>query len=100
MPDSVLVDKLGATGLRASNVQYLQWADVGTERRPQWIHAAAFMAGKTHVIPLSGHAMAIRRRQLGMHHTWVLPQEDHAAKGVSTTTWHLALTRAGIENFR
>ncbi len=89
-----------ATGLRASNVQYLQWANISLERRTLWIHAAEFKSGKTHSIPLSDDAMTILRGQVGIHHAWVFPYEDHAVEKVSTKAWYAALERAEIKNFR
>jgi integrase len=89
-----------ATGLRASNVQYLQWSNVSMERRTLWIDAADFKSGKTHSIPLSNDAMTILRGQVGVHHAWVFPYNDHAVDKVSTRAWHSALKRAGISDFR
>lgn len=89
-----------ATGLRASNVQYLQWPNVSMERRTLWVHSDEFKSGKTHTIPLSDDAMTILRGQVGIHHAWVFPYEDHAVDAVSTKAWYAALKRAKIDNFR
>ncbi len=89
-----------ATGLRASNVQYLQWSNVSLERRVAWVDAADFKSGKAHTIPLNDPAVTILRGQVGIHPTWVFPYDDHPVEKVSTKAWHAALKRAGIENFR
>ena len=88
-----------ATALRASNVQYLQWSNVSMERRTLWVHAVEFKSSKTHAIPLSNDAMTILRGQVGVHHAWVFPYDEHPVDKVSTKAWYAALKRAGIDDF-
>ncbi len=89
-----------ATGLRASNVQYLQWSNVSLERRTAWIDAADFKSGRAHTVPLNDPAMTILRGQIGLHHAWVFPYDGHPVEKVSTHAWHRALKRADIQDFR
>jgi len=89
-----------ATGLRASNVQYLQWSHIDTTRRVAWIDGADHKSGRAHHVPLNDAALTVLQAQRGLHHTWVFPYDGKPVDKASTKAWHAALKRAGISNFR
>ena len=49
------------TGLRASNIQNLQWGQVSIERRVAWVAADDFKSGKAHSVPLNDAAITVLR---------------------------------------
>src|SRR5438552_18845149 len=60
-----------ATGLRAANVTGLQWQQVDLTRQLAWIHPDQAKARKAIPVPLNGEAMALVRKQVGKHRTYV-----------------------------
>jgi len=88
------------TGLRASNIQNLQWGQVSIERRVAWVAADNFKSGKAHTVPLNDAAITVLKNQLGAHDVWVFPRDNKPVGKVSTRAWHLACERAGISDFR
>jgi integrase len=89
-----------ATGLRASNVQYLQWSHVDLQRNVAWIDSADHKSGRAHHVPLNEAALTVLQAQRSLHPAWVFPYDGKPVDKVSTKAWHAALKRAGIENFR
>jgi integrase len=51
-------------------------------------------------VPLNGEAMALVRKQVGKHPTYVFRFRGQRIRQVSTKAWYAALERAGIEDFR
>jgi integrase len=51
-------------------------------------------------VPLNAEAVVILAKQLGKHPTHVFSFRGRPIRQVSTEAWHLALARAGIEDFR
>ena len=49
---------------------------------------------------LNDEAMALVRKQLGKHSTYVISYRGKPVRQLSTKAWYLALQRAGIEDFR
>ena len=84
------------TGLRASNIQNLQWGQVSIERRVAWVAADDFKSGKAHSVPLNDAAIVVLNNQRGAHDLWVFPYDDKPVNKVSTRAWHNACQRAGI----
>ena len=68
------------TGLRAANVTGLQWNQVDLARQLAW--------------------MALVRKQVGKHSTYVFSFRRRPIKQVSSKAWYRALKRAGIQDFR
>jgi integrase len=89
-----------ATGLRRGNVTGLQWSQVDVVRRLAWIHPDQAKARKAIPVPLNAEAVVIIRKQLGRHATHVFSFKGKPITQVSTKAWYLALSRAGIEDFR
>ncbi len=97
-----------ATGLRAENVQGLEWRRVDLARRCAWIQGGQAKGGKPIAVPLNQDALHILARQQGAHPRWVFVYRP-AAKGghqgapepirarLTTKAWKKAVERAGIE---
>ncbi len=89
-----------ATGLRAANVTGLQWQQVDLTRQLAWIHPDQAKARRAIAVPLNAEAMALVRKQVGKHPTYVFSFRGKRIKQVSTKAWYQALERAGIQDFR
>jgi len=89
-----------ATGLRQANVMRLEWSQVDLERCVAWIHADQAKAGKAIHVPLNSVAIGVLQRQIGKHEKRVFTFRGEPIKQANTRTWHKALKRVGIENFR
>jgi integrase len=89
-----------ATGLRRANVTGLLWTQVDLVRRLAWIHPDQAKARKAIAVPLNAEAVAILQARSGQHATHVFSFRGKPIRQVSTKAWYLALTRAGIDNFR
>jgi len=89
-----------ATGLRAANVTGLQWQQVDLTRQLAWIHPDQAKARKAIAVPLNGEAMALVRKHVGKHPTYVFSFRGQPIKQLSTKAWYHALKRAGIQDFR
>jgi integrase len=101
-----------ATGLRESNVRLLEWSQVDLQRAVAWIHADQAKAGKDISVPLNPDAVAVLRRQRGLHTRWVFPVPRWVKKAtaeekprqvwdsptgkVSNHAWRKACVRAGV----
>ena len=51
-------------------------------------------------MPLNSVAIGVVQRQIGKHETRVFTFRGEPIKQANTRTWHKALKRVGIENFR
>jgi len=60
-----------ATGLRAANVTGLQWQQVDLTRALACVHPDQAKARRAIAVPLNGEAMALLRKQVGKHPTYV-----------------------------
>jgi len=102
-----------ATGLRRSNIINLQWQDVDLQKKVAWVHPDESKSGRAIGVALNDTACRVLRDQIGNHKKWVfvhrkqstLPtgQKTELVRKLrvdSNTAWRLALTRAGIDNFR
>jgi integrase len=89
-----------ATGLRAANVTGLEWSQVDEERKLCWVHPDQAKARKAIAVPLNAEALAIVRKQTGIHPTHVFSFRGKPIVQVSTKAWYGALKRVGIQNFR
>ena len=89
-----------ATGLRQGNVKGLQWQCVDLSRQHAWIPGSQHKNGKPHAVPLNDMAMAVLRRQVGHHPTYVFTFRGNPITNVNTKAWTAALRRAEIEDFR
>jgi integrase len=89
-----------ATGLRQSNVLQLQWSQVDLARSVCWIFADQAKAGRDIHVSLSSLAKEVLTRQIGKHLARVFTFRGRPLNSINTKSWHAALTRAGIENFR
>jgi integrase len=86
--------------LRASNVFNLTWPQVNFASQTVLIYADQAKAGKRLVLPLSTWALEVLASQRGKHQTLVFPNTVGKPIGRCWTTFHRALERAGIEDFR
>ncbi len=89
-----------ASGLRDANVTGLCWSAVNLDRRLAWVHPDEAKARKTRPVPLNGEAISILQKQIGKHQEVVFTFKGKRVEQVSTSAWHKALGRAGIDNFR
>ena len=89
-----------ATGLRAANVTGLQWQQVDLTRQLAWVHPDQAKARRAIAVPLNGEAMALLRKPVGKHPTYVFSYNGVPITQVSTKAWYAALGRAGIVDFR
>ncbi len=89
-----------ATGLRASNVSYLEWKDVDMVAKHIVIHPEQSKNKKALGVPLNQDALNVLKNQVGMHPRYVFVYNNRPATQCSTRAWRKALARAGIENFR
>jgi integrase len=97
---SLMVDFTLATGLRASNLLNLQWADIDFETRILTIHADNFKNGKEHTIPLNQTALLILHQVYQQHSIWVFTYNKHRITQCNTRTFRNALKLAHITDFR
>lgn len=88
------------TGLRQSNVLNLMWSHVDLERHHAFVPRDQSKNGQSIPVPLSPNALSVLERQKGKHPTHVFSFKGKPVKSVNTRAWHLALSRAGITNFR
>jgi integrase len=89
-----------ATGLRAANVTGLQWKQVDLTRQLAWVHPDQAKGRRAIAVPLNSEAMALVRKQVGKHSTYVFSFRGQPVVQLSTKAWYAALQRAGIEDFR
>ena len=89
-----------ATGFRQSNVTHLEWAQVDQGRGVAWIYADQAKGKKDIHVTLNATAQAVLLGQIGKHPTRVFTYRGRPVNQVNTKAWHLALKRAGLENFR
>lgn len=89
-----------ATGLRQSNIIELEWSQVDLQARRAWIHPDQAKARKPIGVPLNAEAVAVVRRQIGLHEQYVFPCDGVAPWYWDTKRWHAACKRAGVERFR
>jgi len=89
-----------ATGLRASNVTGLKWADVDLSRRVAFVAAENAKAGKPLGIPLNADALEVLIAQRGKHKEFVFTYKGAPCGPPNNTSWQKTLKKAGIENFR
>lgn len=88
-----------ATGLRMSNICWLEWTQVDLEGRRAWIHADQSKTRKAIAVPLNADAVLVLRRQQGKHPTRVFTFEGKPFNAANGRTWRNALKRAGIADF-
>jgi integrase len=89
-----------ATGLRETNVTFLEWSQVDLQKRCAWIHADQAKGKKSIAVPLNDNALAVLRSQIGKHETRVFTFKGNPVLRANNHAWRNALKRAGIENFR
>jgi integrase len=89
-----------ATGLRQANVVRLEWSQVNLAGKTAWIHGDQAKGGRDIHVSLNETALAVLRRQLGVHPVRVFTYKGEPYDRAYTKAWQKALKRAGIENFR
>ncbi len=89
-----------ATGLRASNVTGLQWAEIDLEKRHAWIHPDEAKMKKAIPVPLNDNALDVLHARQGKDPKYVFTYKGKSIQQCNTKAWKKALERAGIENFR
>lgn len=87
-------------GLRQANILGLEWSQVDLVKRRAWIHPDQAKARKPIGVPLNENAVAVIRRQLGKHQTYVFTRNGKPLDDWDNAQWKAACRRAGIENFR
>lgn len=86
-----------ATGLRQSNVSFLEWSQVDMNRKVAWIHPDQAKARKSIPVPLNGEAMRVLEGQKGQDARYVFVYQGKPVKRTTTKAWYRACERAGIE---
>lgn len=89
-----------ATGLRMSNITGLEWRQVDLGRRQAWIWADQAKAGQAIAVPLNADAVAVLRRQFGVHPDRVFTHAGQPFHQANGRTWRTAVKAAGLEDFR
>jgi integrase len=87
------------TGLRMSNVTGLQWSRVNLELRQLWVPAPEAKARKGIFVPLNEKAIAVIRRHLFQHPTYVFTYKGEPILRPNQRAFRKAVKRAGIEDF-
>lgn len=88
-----------ATGLRWSNVAYLEWSQVDTRRRIAWIHADQAKAGKDISVPLSDAAMTVLASRRGIDEVFVFTYRGSPIASPKTG-WLKATEKAALDGLR
>jgi integrase len=70
------------------------------DRRCAWIHHDQAKVRRAIAVSLSKAVVVIIREQVGKHLIHVFSYQGKSITQVNTKTWHSALDRAGIEDFR
>lgn len=92
-----MADLAIATGLRQSNVFWLEWAQVDLTRRKAWIHPDDAKGREPIGIPLSDAAVAVLERQRGKSAVWVFPMADgNPLPKLKTRDWKETVKAADI----
>ena len=89
-----------ATGLRQANLLKLEWSQVDLVKRRAWIHPDQAKARRPIGVPLNAEAVAVIRRQLGRHNTYVFTRKGKPVHKWDVAQWNRAVERAGIGHFR
>ncbi len=89
-----------ATGLRASNVTNLKWADIDMKLMHAVVHPDETKNKKPLGVPLNADAMEVLRAEKGKHPTYVFTYQAKPITQTNTKAWRSALRRAGIKNYR
>ena len=77
----------------------LEWSQVDVARRVAWVHPDQAKADEHIGVPLNDDAMAVVRRQIGLHPRRVFTFEGRPVAKAGSTAWRKALDRAGIRKF-
>lgn len=88
------------TGLRASNVVQLKWSQVDVQRQHIVIHADEAKGGKPISVPLNSQAFEVIVGLHGTHPEFVFTFRGQPVTRPNNHSWHKALIRAGIKDFR
>jgi integrase len=88
------------TGLRESNLAYLEWSEIDFERCHAFIPARKSKSGKAIAVPLNSKVMDILRKHQGVHSQFVFTYKGHPISQFNTRAWRKALIRTGIKDFR
>jgi integrase len=88
-----------ATGCRAGEIFGLEWSRVDFARKVAWLDHGATKSGDGRGIPLNSDAIAALQSAFGEHPRWCFTFGGKRIQK-SSTAWHRARRRAGIEDFR
>jgi integrase len=88
------------TGLRRSNVTYIEWEQIDIARRTAWIYPDQAKAGKPIPVPLSDNAVAILLRWKGKHEKFVFVFEGKPVFQTATRMWRRVCASVGLNKFR
>jgi integrase len=89
-----------ATGLRQRNVCRLEWSQVDLPQRLAWIHPDQAKARRAIGVPLNEEALSVLRGCLGKHEQYVFTYEGQPVWQVNTKAWRIAVSKAGLTDFR
>lgn len=89
-----------ATGLRQSNVSYLEWTQIDLLRKVAWIHPDQSKSKKAITVPLNQDAMDVLDECINVHEQYVFCYKSKPVSRTSTKAFKKACERAGITNLR
>lgn len=89
-----------STGLRASNVSGLKWAQVDLKRRVLWLYADQTKNGEDLHVSLNDAAMAVLHARRYINSEYVFTYQGKPLKRFTTRAWYKALGRANLDDFR
>ena len=88
------------TGLRQSNVLFLEWEQVDLARKTAWIHPDQSKSGRPIGVPLNTTAVSVLLKHQGKHPDRVFTRNGNPVRCMDNATWKRALEKSGIRDFR
>jgi len=95
-----------STGMRASEILTLTWAQVDEHQRHAWVSHGRAKSKRARAVPLNADALAVLQRRRGIHPTLVFTREAMPGRAVGTISqvdarmFERACRAAGINDFR
>lgn len=89
-----------ATGLRKTNVVRLRWDQIDMQRKIIWYAPEEVKNREALMVPLNQDALAIIRKRIGTHDTYVFTRDGEVMADVPRKSFEKARKLAGIKDFR
>ncbi|NLZ11108.1 MAG: site-specific integrase, partial [Alcaligenaceae bacterium] len=88
-----------ATGMRAGEILSLEWKSVDLARSIAWVTASKAKSKRARAVPLNDEAVAIIRRRIGTHLTYVFTRNGRPQPQIDPKMFKRACEKAGIDDF-